>query len=159
MRTKMIYIADDGKEFETVFDCEEYEKEMERKKKEEDKAACEAFFLSIGIDLSAYKTVLELNQNIGLGYLIFDKQGEAKGIKTVGGGASNRYGVVCDFVYVSSSEKSDNTLVNWLEKHSLYAHALSSFLHRNKEFYEWSLLDKLKNLGWEVKDGLLHNTG
>ena len=155
MRTRTIYIAEDGKEFDNEHDCRLHEKYLILVKETEEREACEAFFLSIGIDLSTYKTELERNQAIGLAYLVFDKHANVKGIKTVGGGLKKRYGIECDFVYATSSADEPEALENWLKENKLYAHALSSFLNRNKAFYEMPLIDKLKNLCWEVENGEL----
>lgn len=158
MKTKTLYIADDGKEFDNRFDCERHEKSLKKKKKAEEKEACEQFFLSIGIDIAAY-TEKERNQIFGISYLVFDKYGEIKGIKTVGGGQKKRYGIECDFKWVSSSDPKDKeALVNWLEEKGLYTHCLSSFLYRTKAFYDRTFLEKLENLCWEVENGELVNT-
>ena len=156
MRTKTLYIADDGMEFNSSLDCEKYERELERQKKEESKELSDSFLLSVGFDVRKYETELEKNQALSLTWLIFDKYGNIKGLKTSGGVLLERYGIKCDFRYVSGDDEEDTEIMeNWLRDNKLYGHALECFSERNPKFYELDMLGKLKNLCWEVKDGKL----
>lgn len=160
MKSKMIYIADDGTEFDNRLDCEKHERELERRKKEEDKAALDSFLASVGFDSSKFETELEYNNALNATWLIFDKYGNIKGLKTCGGGNLERNGVTFDFRYISGDDRNDSEILeNWLRDNKLYGHNLSSFSRRVKAFYEMPFLDKLKNLGWEVKNEQLVNTG
>lgn len=48
-----------------------------------------------------------------------------------------------DFEYMSDLE-------DWLKKEKLYAHALSSFIGRHSDWYDWPLIKQLENLEWKV---------
>lgn len=164
MKTETAYVAEDGKRFECRWDCEKYERELEKKKEEElmkkVKKASDAFLLSVGFDTSQYETIREKNDALNLFWLVFDKQGKVYGLKSSGGGLLERHGIKCDFRYVSGDDEEDKEIMeNWLRKNKLYGNRLHSFADRkNLEFYEWDLLTKLENLGWEVKNGELANT-
>lgn len=158
MRIKTLYIADDGKEFNSILDCEKYERELERQKKEESEELSDSFLLSVGFDVKKYETRLEKNQALSLTWLIFDKYGNIKGLKTSGGGLLERFGVKCDFQYVSGDdEENPEIMENWLRKNKLYGNALSSFTNRNTKFYKLNMLEKLKNLCWEIENGEIVN--
>lgn len=163
MRRETTYVAEDGKRFDNLLDCENYEKELEKQREEEllkeVKRLSDDFLLSVGFDVSKYNTELEKNQVLNMTWLIFDKFGNIKGLKTCGGGSLERHGIKCDFRYISGDDKNDTEIMeNWLRKNKLYGHALSSFADRNYvEFYKWDLLGKLENLCWEVKNGKLVN--
>lgn len=158
MKTKILYIADDGRKFDNILACKKYEKKLERQKKMKEEELSDSFLLSVGFDAKKYKTELEKNRMLSLTWLIFDKYGNIIGLKTSGGGLLERYGINCDFRYASGEDENDPEIMkNWLRKNKLYGHALSSFLNRNSEFYKLSMLEKLKNLSWEVENGEIVN--
>ena len=158
MRTKTLYIADDGMEFNSILDCEKYEKELEQQAKAKSEELSDSFLLSIGFDVRKYETKLEKNQVLNLTWLIFDKYGNIIGLKTSGGGLLERYGIKCDFRYVSGDDEDNSEIMeNWLRKNKLYEHALSSFSNRNLKFYQLSMIEKLENLGWEIENGKIVN--
>ena len=161
MRT--MYIADDGMEFESFCECKRYEKELERQKEEEralqEKALSDEFLLSVGFDVKKYPTELEKNQALSITWLIFDHYGNSIGLKTSGGGLLERYGITCDFRYVSGDNENDPEIMeNWLRENKLYGHALECFAERTPAFYEMPLIEKLENLCWDVGKGKLINT-
>jgi len=67
---KTIYVAKDGKPFDFQWECEKYEKQLEKqeeeKRKQEIKRLSDAFLLSVGFDVSKYHTELEKNQALGM---------------------------------------------------------------------------------------------
>ena len=158
---RVAYIAEDGKAFDFETDCKEYEKQLEKQKEEEYQREIQKrsdeFLLSVGFDAKKYDTELQKNQVLGITWLIFDKYGNIRGLKTIGGGLMERYGIKCDFRYVSGDRKDPEVMENWLRKNKLYGHSLSSFKNRHPAFYEKNLLEKLENLEWEVKNGELVN--
>lgn len=146
-------MSDDGKEFETVKDCQKYEEELKEKERI---SAQFKFFNSIGIMDTEESS--DFNQRCNYSHLVFNKKGEVYGIKTIGDGCLERNGIIFDFKYGSSDEKKNmDVMCNWLRQNQLYAHSLSSFRGRHKEWYEMPLLKKLENLAWDVKDGELIN--
>ena len=49
--------------------------------------------------------------------------------------------------------------INWLKKEKVYAHAASSFNARHLQWYDLTLAEQLKNLGWEFdNNGYVKNT-
>lgn len=51
MRTKTLYIADDGKEFDNSIECQKYERQLEQQKKEKSEKLSDSFLLSVGFDV------------------------------------------------------------------------------------------------------------
>ena len=160
---RVAYIAEDSNTFDSAFDCQKYEKDLEKKKEEayqrEVQRCSDAFLLSVGFDLEKHNTEIKKNQALGITWLIFDKYGNVRGLKTSGGGLMERHGIKCDFRYVSSDDKKDpETMENWLRKNRLYGHQLSSFTNRHPDFYKKNLLEKLETLDWEIENGEILNT-
>lgn len=163
MRVERTYIAEDGKKFETPFACMEYEQEVERKKEEEErretKRLSDSFLISVGFNVNAFGNEEQMRKALNLTWLVFDENGNVKGLKTCGGGLLERHGIPCDFRYIAGSSRRDPEIMeNWLRRNKWYAHALSSFAERKQqEFYRMDLLGKLQCLGWDVKGGKLVN--
>lgn len=158
MRTKALFITNDGMEFNHIVDCIKHEKELERQEKVKSEELSDSFLLSVGFDVKKYKTKLEKNQILNLTWLIYDKYGNIVGLKTCGFGLLERHGIKCDFRCVSGDDENDSKIMkNWLTKNKLYAHALSRFTDRNVEFYQLSMIEKLENLGREFKNGEIVN--
>lgn len=159
VRTEYTYIADDETKFGSYFACLQYEQGLEiRRKKEYAKKVKEAsdrFLRSVGFNPDIYSSLWERNQAYNNTWLIFDRYGKVEGLKTCNNLNYPENG--CDFCFVSGEDRKDRTiLLNWLLEHRLYAHCLCSFVERNLEFYEWGMIRKLENLGWNVKAGVLY---
>lgn len=159
---KIQYIAEDGTLFDAQLDCILYERKKAEQEKErllnETRTLSNTFLRSVGFDVESYKTQLQKNRALGRSWIIFDKSGTVKGLKTCGGGLLERDGIRCDFRYVSGDDRNDPEIMeNWLRKQGLYGHALGSFADRNPEFYQKDMLGMLKILGWEVQNGALVN--
>lgn len=116
------------------------------------------FFQSVGFDIDSYDTIEECKKAMRNVWLVYDKFGKVKCLKTCGTDEAEN-GTECDFKYVSG-EDTDNLQImsNWLRENQLYASALDIFLDREAEFYRMNLLDKLKYFGWDVENGQLVKT-
>lgn len=116
------------------------------------------FLKSVGFDVEKYKTTAEYNRAMRNMWLVFDKFGNVKCLKSCGIDDEEN-GIKCDFRYVSGKETDNPEIMsNWLRENKLYAHALCSFVERNPDFYELDPIHKLEYLGWDVKDGKLIKT-
>ncbi len=144
MISESIYITDDRED----------DKELNEKKR-----LSSEFLLSVGFDEQKYSTESEKKNILNLTWLIFDKYGNIKGLKTCGCGLIERNGVKCDFRDVEGDNENDpDIMINWLRKNNLYGHRLCSFFNRHIEFYRMNFLGKLEWLEWEVSNGELINT-
>lgn len=159
VRTKTLYIAVDNVVFESFIDCLQYERHIEEKKKREHaqkvREASNQFLVSVGFSPNIYHSLWEKNAAINRSWLVFDEFGNIEGLKTCDNRNYPENG--CDFCFVSGENKEDRTILeNWLTAHRLYAHRLSSFVEQSYlEFYKWGFVQKLENLGWIVKNGVL----
>lgn len=157
MQIEHRYIAEDGIVFDLYSDCRRHEQVLEeRRKKLHDikvRKASDRFLRSVGFYPNCYKTVWKKNRALNRTWIVFDKFGQIKGLKTCDSRNYPENG--CDFCYETGEDKSDMTvLAHWLQKNHLYAHLLSSFVeHSYLDFYEWDMLQKLENLCWDVKNG------
>lgn len=159
MRTESLYVANDDTVFRSCGACLRYEnelkKQLEREHTKRVKEASDQFLRSVGFKPGTYGFSAEENHALNRTWIVFDKYGKIEGLKTCCSVNYPKNG--CDFCYVSGKDKRDRTIFeNWLKEHRLYAHRLSSFSKRGYlVFYEWDMLQKLENLGWKIKNGMI----
>ena len=116
------------------------EKELEKVKKQE----------RIDAENNYIKNVLGLEKASMDVYILFDKYGNIKGNKNIRDFYESNPEEVREFGYGPVFEK-------WMKERKLYGYCSSSFELRHTEWYNMSLLEQLKFLGWDVRNNKLIN--
>lgn len=101
--------------------------------KEKNRDEKEISFFKTLLGVTEYDpTIADWYKRISLMNIVFNKRGE--------------------FVKIVNRQEEMNNFdefENWLRKEKFYAQCLSSFRGRHYEWYDWTLAEQLKNLGWE----------